>query len=366
MGDIFISYARENISVAENLAKEFEAQGWSVWWDRTIPPGKTWRNIIGEALRNAKCIVVLWSKNSVQSQWVITEADYGINQNKLIPIFIEQVDPPLGFGGIQAADITGWKPGNPHFGITALITAVNSIFGSSISQSANLNKEDLLEKEHAFSEKPSSKELQDNKRNNNLESIDPHDTKIIGLENIPTKSEKPRKNHILNLKTLIFTGTTLGIVFFSLIVYQQYFSSDQNFQNNNFQSTNSSKEPEISAVIPKASSFYDTSKNTNMKGFDSGNLYLSEANLIIQIDKVDKYIKDIERANNPEEIMAIIDDHNSNFKPNIEKIQQSYEKAEKEGRLTDLQKELYKNLFERNLSFLFQAEKKIKEAQYYR
>ena len=46
MSDIFISYANADRSRTEPLAKALEAQGWSVWWDRAIPPGKTFDQVI--------------------------------------------------------------------------------------------------------------------------------------------------------------------------------------------------------------------------------------------------------------------------------------------------------------------------------
>jgi len=43
MADVFLSYAREDQAFAQRLAQALEAEGFSVWWDRTIPPGKTWK-----------------------------------------------------------------------------------------------------------------------------------------------------------------------------------------------------------------------------------------------------------------------------------------------------------------------------------
>ncbi len=46
MSDIFISYARPDRPMAELIARALEAQGWSVWWDRVIPAGKTFDEVI--------------------------------------------------------------------------------------------------------------------------------------------------------------------------------------------------------------------------------------------------------------------------------------------------------------------------------
>lgn len=107
--DIFISYAREDEGTAEKLAGALMRQGWSVFWDRKIPAGKTWREVIGAALDQASCVVVLWSKNSVASNWVLEEADHAVERGVLVPALIEAVKPPLGYGSMQAADLVAWK-----------------------------------------------------------------------------------------------------------------------------------------------------------------------------------------------------------------------------------------------------------------
>ena len=129
MADIFISYSSEDVSRIRPLAEALEKQGWSVFWDRKIPPGKTWREVIGEALESARSVIVAWSKTSAKSRWVQEEADWGLKRNLLIPIFIENVEPPLGFGAIQAANLTDWIEDPNHAGFQLLIGALHGLLG---------------------------------------------------------------------------------------------------------------------------------------------------------------------------------------------------------------------------------------------
>jgi hypothetical protein len=117
MRDIFISYARQDRTRAEAIARALEDQGWSVWWDWNIPAGKTFRQVIQEQLDKARCVIVLWSATSVTSKWVIEEASEGEERGILVPVFIEKVRPPLGFRSIHAADLVGWEgePDAPAF-----------------------------------------------------------------------------------------------------------------------------------------------------------------------------------------------------------------------------------------------------------
>jgi hypothetical protein len=98
--DIFISYSSNDLPKIKPIAKALEEYGWSVFWDRTIPAGKTWRHIIAEAIESARAVLVVWSNTSVDSRWVQEEADRGLERNILIPILIDNVKPPLGFGNI--------------------------------------------------------------------------------------------------------------------------------------------------------------------------------------------------------------------------------------------------------------------------
>ncbi|MDF0667560.1 MAG: SUMF1/EgtB/PvdO family nonheme iron enzyme [Nitrospira sp.] len=129
MSDIFISYANEDHDRVRSLAEALEAQGWSVFWDRTIPSGKTWREILEQGLRDARCVVVVWSKTSIESKWVQEEADEGRDRDILHPILIDDVKQPLGFRTIQAAKLAGWNFRDPSLEFKRFLRDLESTLG---------------------------------------------------------------------------------------------------------------------------------------------------------------------------------------------------------------------------------------------
>ena len=85
MADIFISYASEDRNRVIPVVKALERHGWSVWWDRIIPPGKTFAKVIEKALGAARCLIVLWTAASVKSDWVSNEAAEGCQTGDIDP-----------------------------------------------------------------------------------------------------------------------------------------------------------------------------------------------------------------------------------------------------------------------------------------
>jgi len=132
MADIFLSYAREDSELAKRLSERLESLGWSVWWDREIPAGQTWRDVIEQSLATMGCMVVLWSKQSIHSDWVKEEAEEGQAQRKLVPALIDNVKPPMGFRAIQAADLIDWDGSNDFLGFNNLIEALTHHLGKPV------------------------------------------------------------------------------------------------------------------------------------------------------------------------------------------------------------------------------------------
>jgi len=124
MSDIFLSYASADRERARLIASVLESQGWSVWWDRTIPPGATFDAVIEQALDSARCVVVLWSKTSAASDWVKTEAAEAARRKILVPAFIDAVKIPLEFRRVQAANLSDWGGGTNHPELATLFRSV--------------------------------------------------------------------------------------------------------------------------------------------------------------------------------------------------------------------------------------------------
>ncbi|WP_265571069.1 TIR domain-containing protein [Sphingomicrobium nitratireducens] len=124
MADIFLSYARADQPLVEKLAAALLEAGYSVWWDRHIQGGQEFSKDIEQAMEASKAVVVAWSASSVDSEWVRDEAAYGRDENKLVPIRIENTMPPLGFRQRQAIDFSGGRfEGEPLAELFAVLDA---------------------------------------------------------------------------------------------------------------------------------------------------------------------------------------------------------------------------------------------------
>ncbi len=135
MADIFISYASTDLPRIKPLVDALVQRGWSVWWDRTILPGETWDEVIDAALNAARCVIVLWSRDSVRSQWVRTEAEEGQRRGLLVPALLDDVDAiPLAFRRIQAAKLAVWSGALPNAEFDKLVRAVSKVLSDAAPQ----------------------------------------------------------------------------------------------------------------------------------------------------------------------------------------------------------------------------------------
>jgi TolB-like protein len=107
--DIFLSYSRDDQATARRFAEAFEREGLDVWWDATLHSGEAYDQVTEKALREARAVVVLWSKTSVDSRWVRAEATTADRSKTLVPVMIEDCQRPVMFELTHTADLSRWK-----------------------------------------------------------------------------------------------------------------------------------------------------------------------------------------------------------------------------------------------------------------
>ena len=129
MSDVFVSYKAEDRRRVQPLVAALEAEGLSVWWDAQIGGGDEWRRSIERELDAAKCVLVVWSKRSTgpEGRFVRDEASRAMERGVYLPVRIDNVRPPLGFGETQALQLSGWKGRADDSGFHAVLAAVRAI-----------------------------------------------------------------------------------------------------------------------------------------------------------------------------------------------------------------------------------------------
>ncbi|HEY1144452.1 MAG TPA: TIR domain-containing protein [Sphingomicrobium sp.] len=105
MSDVFISYARSTEPQAKEIADALRSSGYSVWRDDEIPAHKPYAQVIEERLRSSKAVVVIWSADAANSQWVRAEADAARELGTLVQVTVDGTMPPLPFNQIQCAHV---------------------------------------------------------------------------------------------------------------------------------------------------------------------------------------------------------------------------------------------------------------------
>lgn len=127
---LFLSYSRQDESHAKRLATALEQAGYAVWWDALIEGGTAYSRSIAEALETADVVIVLWSRHSIESDWVKDEAGYGRERHRLVPLSLDGSQPPLGFRQYQVIDVSHWHGRRKAPEIAAIERAIGSALGN--------------------------------------------------------------------------------------------------------------------------------------------------------------------------------------------------------------------------------------------
>lgn len=126
---LFLSYARADQARATALAQALQERGYHLWWDAMIEGGSAYARSIAQALDAADAVLVLWSRNSVESDWVRDEAAQGRDRHRLLPLSLDGTQPPLGFRQYQCIDLSDWHGRSGESQINSIDRAISAVLG---------------------------------------------------------------------------------------------------------------------------------------------------------------------------------------------------------------------------------------------
>ena len=87
--DVFISYSRSDIDVAESLCQALIDAGVDYWIDRSIHGSENFLTEITHYIKNCKVVLFIASANSAKSQWTQREVLYALkHRKKVIPYLV--------------------------------------------------------------------------------------------------------------------------------------------------------------------------------------------------------------------------------------------------------------------------------------
>ena len=129
--DIFISYSKKDHAQAYRLADDLTAAGFDVWIDRSLEVGDDWEEMIEHHLQQAQDVIVILSKNSLASNWVLHEGSmaHALKKN-LLPILIDAIDSrdlPIWARKIQHQKIIEAEYAAALQGLIGRLTPVNHL-----------------------------------------------------------------------------------------------------------------------------------------------------------------------------------------------------------------------------------------------
>ena len=133
--DVFVSYARTDTSRARLIRDRLTALGLSVFFDTEgIDTGEEFPVIIDRAVKSAKCVLGLWSRNAFAGRWVRIESRIGLDQNKLVPALLDGMRPeelPAEFYNVNVVSLADFHGEDSHEGWQRILRSIGKRVGRS-------------------------------------------------------------------------------------------------------------------------------------------------------------------------------------------------------------------------------------------
>lgn len=106
--DVFVSYSSRDLERVRKIVERLNEERLTVSWDRDIPAGQPYTKFLKDALDHSRVVLVVWSRESVGSDWVVSEAEYARARKRLVSCRIEMCTPSPPFNTFQTANLSDW------------------------------------------------------------------------------------------------------------------------------------------------------------------------------------------------------------------------------------------------------------------
>ena len=140
--DIFISYSSKQKSIADGVCHYLEENGFKCWMaPRDIPGGSQYGELIVEAIKTCKVVVLVFSEAASISKWVKGEINVAFTENK--PIMPFRVDETEVEGSIKLMlNQMHWIDAFPHYAdrLPDLLDSIEGIIDKSFEPTSSAKK----------------------------------------------------------------------------------------------------------------------------------------------------------------------------------------------------------------------------------
>jgi outer membrane protein OmpA-like peptidoglycan-associated protein len=145
MADVFISYRRTDRDIVIKIREALEALKLSVWFDARLQAGESFNQEITREARNASVILVCWSPDAAESDWVQAEALIGIEEGKLVACSVLPMDLstlPVPFNTKHTLNLTQWVTNQKQNGFYEVLARIGALVDRpGLSERAKLDRE---------------------------------------------------------------------------------------------------------------------------------------------------------------------------------------------------------------------------------
>lgn len=131
--DVFLSYARADGARARVIRDQLSQLGLKVFFDTEgIDTGEEFPVIIDRAVKGAKCVLGLWSRQAFARRWVRIESRIGLDQKKLVAALIDGMrhdELPAEFYNVNVENLADYRGQAGHEGWARVLRAIGKRTG---------------------------------------------------------------------------------------------------------------------------------------------------------------------------------------------------------------------------------------------